>query len=52
MYWSLDSTYGTAIYNGRPYITYPDKDDKLLVNFTNFTYGQSLCVRVAEVKFK
>ncbi|MEE1053878.1 MAG: alpha-L-fucosidase [Acutalibacteraceae bacterium] len=109
--------YGTAIYNGRPYITYTDKKefvlkdvndektayifkfdvqsggdvnvslgfeekgateltkfdtpvesikwmdngeelnfsqngDKLLVNFTNFTYGQSLCVRVAEAKLK
>ena len=112
------NTYGTAIYNGRPYITYSDKkefvlkdikdektayifkfdlgfgtgdvnvslgfeeggaktldkfdaeiesikwmdndeelefsqkDDKLLVNFTGFSYGQSLCVRVAQVKFK
>lgn len=111
------NTYGTAIYNGRPYITYTDKqefvlkdindentayifkfnvksggdvnvslgfkeegavalqkfdrevesikwmdndeelafsqkDDALLVNFTNFTYGTSLCVRVAKVTFK
>lgn len=111
------NTYGTAIYNGRPYITYSDKqefvlkdyfDDKtayifkfnvksggdvnvslgfkeegavtlekfdrqiqsikwmdnneelafvqkndaVSVNFTNFTYGQSLCVRVAKVTFK
>ena len=110
--------YGTAIYNGRPYITYKDKkefvlkdikdentayifkfdlgfgtgdvnvslgfeqgganalekfdrevlsiewmdnneelefsqkDDKLLVNFTGFSYGQSYCVRVAKVTFK
>lgn len=110
--------YGKAIYNGRPYITYPDKKefvlrdikdektayifkfdlgfgsgdvnvsleidenssnvlekfdreiemikwmdnseelefaqkgDNLCVNFTGFRYGQSLCVRVAEVKFK
>ena len=110
--------YGTAIYNGRPYITYKDKkefvlkdnfcdntayifkfdlgfgtgdvnvslgfeeagakalekfdrevssikwmdngeelvftqkDDKLLVNFTGFAYGQSYCVRVAKVTFK
>lgn len=112
------NTYGTAIYNGRPYITYPDKkefalkdikdekiayifkfdlgygtgdvnvslgfeensanvldkfdrqiksikwmdndeelefsqkDDNVLVNFTGFSYGQNLCVRVARVEFK
>ena len=111
------STYGTAIYNGRPYIAYNDKQefvlkdindektayifkfnvqsggdvnvslgfkeegattlerfdaqvesikwmdndeelaftqkgDTLQVNFTNYTYGQSLCVRVAAVKLK
>ena len=109
--------YGTAIYNGRPYITYPNKrdfllkdinddktlylfrfdlglkgsenvsigyqentdnlftgvndaiasitwmdngeeleftqnEDKLSVNFTPFYYGNSLCVRVAEIKLK
>lgn len=111
------STYGTAIYNGKPYIAYNDKQefvlkdindektayifkfnvqsggdvnvslgfkeegattlerfdaqvesikwmdndeelaftqkgDTLQVNFTNYTYGQSLCVRVAAVKLK
>ena len=111
------STYGTAIYNGRPYITYKDKkefvlkdinddntayifkfdvksggdvnvslgfkeegaitldkfdktvesikwmdndeelafsqkDDAVSINFTNFTYGQSLCVRVAKAILK
>lgn len=112
------NTYGTAIYNGRPYITYLDKkefvlkdikdentayvfkfdlgfgtgdvnvslgfeeggakaldkfdrqiesikwmdnneelefsqkDDKVLINFTGFSYGQNLCVRVAQIKFK
>ena len=111
------NTYGTAIYNGRPYIAYNDKQefvlkdikdektayifkfnaksggdvnvslgfkeegaiklekfdkvvksikwmdndeelafsqkgDTLQVNFTNFTYGQSLCVRVAVAKLK
>ncbi len=111
------STYGDAIYNGRPYIAYNDKQefvlkdindektayifkfnvqsggdvnvslgfeedgattlerfdaqvesikwmdndeelaftqngDTLQVNFTNFTYGQSLCVRVAKVQLK
>lgn len=111
------NTYGTAIYNGRPYITYNDKqefvlkdikdektayifkfnlkcggdnnvalgfeeegattlekfdkqvesikwmdndeelaflqnDDRIQVNFTNFSYGQNLCVRVAKVTFK
>ena len=31
---------------------FSQKDDKVLINFTNFKYGQSLCVRVAEVTFK
>lgn len=33
-------------------LEFSQKDDKLLVNFTGFKYGQSLCVRVAEVKLK
>ena len=33
-------------------LVFSQQDDKLLVNFTGFSYGQSLCVRVAQVKFK
>ena len=33
-------------------LEFSQKDDKLLVNFTGFSYGQSLCVRVAQVKFR
>lgn len=33
-------------------LEFAQKDDKLNINFTGFRYGQSLCVRVAEIKFK